>query len=101
MQKATKIRNKLKCNDCKYNFICIGPCVGKLSIYGNKTNLAKFICEYEKLWLELLFKKILNNPVNLKVFKGDFRIKKQNRVESYLVPHADFQITNYLKKGQI
>jgi len=101
LQKATKIRNKLKCNDCKYNFICIGPCVGKLSIYGNKTNLAKFICEYEKLWLELLFKKILNNPVNLKVFKGDFRIKKQNRVESYLVPPADFQITNYLKKGQI
>lgn len=94
-----QIKTELGCNDCKYNFICRIPCIGKHKLFNNKQSL-KLSCDYNKMWLDLFSKSILKNPLNIKYFarilNSKLNIKEMELF--YILPDKDFVVEDYLLK---
>ena len=89
------MKKYLKCNECKYNYFCRVPCIGKLNIYNNSKEIIKLACDYNKMWIDHFLKYILKNPNNLNLFHNNNPKRKISENDLfYLVPDNNFIYEN-------
>ncbi|MBS3060461.1 MAG: radical SAM protein [DPANN group archaeon] len=95
LKDVIKMKTSLSCSTCKYGYVCCLPCIGKVSLFGSSEKTMKQACEYNKVFLDILVEKTLDNPLNLYHFIGLGRQPSRRDVLlAYSRPSAEFHPLN-------